>query len=75
MTRLARLVVRIPPELRGKIAKVSALVTEETGVREHRSTIVRGLLLAGLATLDKSESIATFFEGLHIPRGRKKRDP
>ncbi|MEP7125050.1 MAG: hypothetical protein ABJE95_29240 [Byssovorax sp.] len=69
--KLARMVVRVDPELNGALTAIAGRLFNETRLEHSHSAIVRGLVTIGLASIAGAPDLAPLFVGVRIPRGRK----
>lgn len=53
MPKLTRIHIHMPPSLVKRVDEEVERALEETGVRKHRSDIIRMLILKGLAEVQK----------------------
>lgn len=74
MSRLARMVVRVPRDFGGVLDDLGERLFTETAYAHSRAAVVRGLLRLGVLAANGAPEIAPLFDGARIPRGRKKRD-
>ena len=72
MTRLARLVIRVPRDLVAALDKIAARLFNETAYDYSYAAIVRGLIALGRAAVAETEQIAPLFADTRIARGRKR---
>ena len=75
MTRLARLVLRVPRGLDETLTDIAGRLFDETEKNHPMAAVVRGLINIGLAEVARNDVLAPLFAGVRIPRGRKKRPP
>ncbi len=69
--RLARMVVRVEPDLPATVLDISSRLLAETGQQYSRAAIMRGLLAIGLVTVANASSLAPLFVGAVVKQGRK----
>lgn len=72
MTRLARMVIRIPPGLDETLTDLAGRLFDETERNHPLAAVVRGLIAIGLTVANDTPKIAPLFVGVLIARGRKK---
>lgn len=69
--KLARMIVRVDPELNVALAAIAGRLFQETQLEHSHAAIVRGLVAIGLASIAGAPDLAPLFVGVRIPRGRK----
>lgn len=69
--KLARMIVRVDPELNTTLVDLAARLLEETRVEHSHASIIRGLVALGLASITDAVTLAPSFVGVRVPRGRK----
>ena len=69
--KLARMVVRIDPELSSALADLANRLFEETRIESSHAASIRELVAIGLASIADAVTLAPLFVGARIPRGRK----
>ena len=74
MTRLARMVIRVPRDFGTVLDDLAEKLFTETAYAHSHAAIIRGLLRLGLLAIADEPQIAPRFDGVRIARGRKKRD-
>jgi hypothetical protein len=74
VTRFARLVIRVPPAFGTVLDDLGERLFMETAYAHSRAAVVRGLLRLGLLAIAHEPEIAPRFDGVRIPRGRRKHD-
>ena len=69
--KLARMVVRVDPELNVALADLAVRLFDETQLEHSHAAIIRGLVALGLASITHATTLAPSFVGVRVPRGRK----
>jgi hypothetical protein len=72
--RLARMVVRLPRDLKITLSTIEDRLFSETRLVYSHAAIFRGLLALGLLAVAGVPRLAPLFVGTRIKRGRKKGD-
>lgn len=70
--RLARMVIRVDPDLGETLTDLAGRLFDETERNHPMSAVVRGLINIGLTVANDAPQLAPLFVGVLIARGRKK---
>ncbi len=66
------MVLRVSPELQDQLIAIGERLFDETRLEYSYSSIIRGLISLGLASIADKAALAPEFAGARIPRGRKQ---